>query len=152
MRRGKASYLCWKPHEDINQLLSQIDNNGYWYDHRIYEYLKTIVTFDHIKVTDISKGLFQLLLLDIIGEDFAIFWHAGYGHQEVICSKRDRYQLSNRIIDVESKSAVEKTYDFPTDEVNSESITYKLLTFNAWSGLSEKTFSVRKESLIKFRF
>jgi hypothetical protein len=142
---GKPVIYVRKPYENIEDLISCIDNKGYRYDHRIYDYCETVKTLDHLKVTDIHKGLFQLLMLDIIGEDFAIFWHAGYGHIDIICSKRDFDQLGERIPDAKQKSEIEKTNGFPTVEENYESITFKILTFHAWGGLEERAYNVKKE-------
>ncbi|NVO20023.1 MAG: hypothetical protein HXX13_10000 [Bacteroidetes bacterium] len=141
---GKPVIYVRKPDEDIDELLSRIDNKRYMYDHRIFEYCQSVNTIDHLKVTDIEKGLFQLLMLDMIGEDFAIYWHAGYGRKTMICSKRELYEISEKILDKERKSEIEKANDFPTIEESKDCITYRILTFNSWRGLAEESYSIKK--------
>ena len=143
---GNPVIYIQKADEDINDLLSRIDNKGFMYDHRIFEYCETVKTTDHLKINDFTKGLFQLLILDIIGANFALYWHAGYGRVQIICSKRDLDKLLfDHDVDADKRSEIKKLNELPSIEETNEAITFKLLMFNAWSGLKEKTYSIKKE-------
>ena len=149
-----------KTQKNIHVLLSHIDNGGYNNNLAIFDYCSTVKTFDHLKVTDLKIGLFQLLILQLIGDHFALFWHSLYSRIDIICSKRDldkilkkiefdsgistTIQNINNLHYSEEITAVQNINCFPIIEENTESITYKLLIFRERSGLSEKTYTVKK--------
>ena len=145
--------------EDIHVSLSYIDIYGYnnlW----IFDYCSKVKTFDHLTVTDLKMGLFQLLIFQLIGDHFALFWHSLYSRIEIICSKRDldkilekiefdnglstTIQNINNLTFFEEITEIKNKNSFPIIEENPESITYKLLIFSEWSGLSENTYTVKK--------
>jgi len=134
-----------KTPEDINVLLSHIDNNGYHNNLGIFEYCSKVKAFDHLKVSDIKKGLFQLLIFQLIGDHFALFWHSLYNRIDIICSKRDLNKLlKKKMFTDKQNEKIQNINFFPFIEENTESITYKLLIFSEWIGLTEKTYNVKK--------
>ena len=131
--------------ENIDELLSKIDNGIYRYDNRIFMYCESVIPTDHIQLTNLQKGLFQLLILELIGADFARFWHAFYGAVTLISTKSQLAKLLGRDKFKEEANALIEDIDeiIEVDEYD-DTICYKLLSFNAWRGIERITYSVSK--------
>ncbi len=131
--------------EDIHELLSKIDNGIYRYDHRIFEYCESVIPIYHIQVNNLRKGLFQLLILQVIGADFARFWHAIYGSVTLISSKSQLEKLLEREkFEDKANTLIEDIDEIIEVDEYDDTICYKLLSFNAWRGIERKTYSVSR--------
>ena len=147
---GKPVFFVRRLLDNRDSLLKTFEHND------IYKYCDSNKVIDHLKVNDKDNGYYQLLIFDIIGEDFAKFWHSNYGNIDIICSKRALYKLANRNddfhrFDSETRKKI-KGIDYITSIKDyNDSITYRLLIFNSWNGLSENIFSINKKFPHKIR-
>lgn len=126
-----------------DSLLKTFDNYG------IFKYSDSIEVIDHLKTNNKKTGLYQLLIFNLIGEDFAKFWHSNYGNLEIICSRRTVNELANRKdefhnFDSETKKRLLEVDYLPAVKEYKDSITYRILIFNSWDGLFENIYSINK--------
>lgn len=113
----------------------------------IWDYHKSIRTSDHLESTNTLKGYYQLIIFELIGNNFNRYWHSRYANIDIIVSRNDLSEILNRKdhfhrfdsllvkrIDSLSVKPLIREYD--------DSVTYSLLIFNAWEGFRRKTYSV----------
>jgi len=141
---GRPVFYTKKVDGNADSLQSLFANDG------IFKYVDSIKIMDHIEVLDSEKGYFQLLLFDLIGEDFGKYWHSNYGHSDIICSKRMLKQISNRSDDLHDfdrkmKNKI-KTLDYTLVYKDfGNSVIFRLVIFNAWDGFREYIYSINKQ-------
>ena len=117
----------------------------------IFDYCDLIKTTEHITLKENNKkGFYQLLIFKIAGEDFAKFWHSNYGNNEIICSRKSLLNLVNQNdlyhnFDRNTKKQMKEVDLTPIVFESNDTIKFRLLSFNSWSGLSENFFSINKK-------
>lgn len=73
--------------DSVMKLLPNTDNKNSIY--RNY--------FDDLIVEDSEMGYFHLIVFRLIGDNFLLGWHAGYGEREIICSQIELSRIINRL-------------------------------------------------------
>jgi hypothetical protein len=129
-----------------DSLLKTFKNRG------IFQYCDSIPLRKYVMPADNNKGLFQLLVLELLGSNFAKFWHSLYGHVDIVNSKKSIRRLLNiKNFDQSIKENIKRIdYSISSKEYN-DSITYRWVVFSDWGGFYEDVFSIDKRNLHNYR-
>jgi len=109
---------------------------------------------DHIVVDGTPEGFLQLALLDMLGQQFYLWWHANYNDWQVICSQADvratvhalagsDFGLPMPLADRVRAWLLSEVE--PTVEIGDQTVEVRLVTFSQWGGFYEFRFKVQKE-------
>jgi hypothetical protein len=113
---------------------------------------KPLSYLDHVRADGTPESFFQLVLLRIAGGQFYLFWHANYNDAQVIC---DRSGLEALIATLQASDlnlpddvlAQARALDLePVVEFQGDGVRVRLVTFSLWSGFSEETYLLSRES------
>ncbi|MFH0896269.1 MAG: hypothetical protein V2A54_17685 [Bacteroidota bacterium] len=115
----------------------------------VWKYVDSIPLFDHIEVDPSPMGYFQYMVFLLKGSNFALFWHSGYGFNELLCSKKACNELASRKVDylkfnTEQKNKLRNLNPEPVIEETADSCFIQLHLFNAWAGVTKMNFAISK--------
>lgn len=105
---------------------------------------------DDICVDGTAQGWLELIILDLLGDQFYQFWHAAYNDTMIIPANTAVSAVSNlHIVDEETVPPVIALLGSALDvrplvEVKDETVTVSIVTFSKWGGFSEQVFSINK--------
>jgi hypothetical protein len=110
----------------------------------------------HILVDDAEDGFFQLVLLVVMGAQFALFWHALYNDTAIVCTHAGLEAelargngLGNPIPSYVLDQATGLDLA-PTVEMGDDEVLVRVAQFTKWGGLSRKTYRIQREFPHKF--
>ena len=111
---------------------------------------------DYLKVVRIDnspESYFEYVALATIGNQFNLFWHAGYNDTQIICFSEDIAAVQN---DLKNTFQIEfpedllqkaQKIDFtPTVEIENEQVTLRYVSFTKWGGFFENTYTLEKNN------
>lgn len=112
-------------------------------------YFKENKLKDHIRIKNGNNELacFQWLIFDLIGDDFAKFWHAGYGEFTIIHSRKiiDKIKgFHNGKMGPKLNIEVRSISWVPVIKEYKECFTIQILVFNSWHGFVLLTYKIDK--------
>jgi hypothetical protein len=102
-----------------------------------------------IKVQDSNEGYFEYTILQIIGSQFYLYWHANYNDARIVCVP-DELEIVFKDIDNPKYAAVDGNFKAsaraldlqPVIEVNGNSVVVKVVVFSKWGGFSRYIFTI----------
>jgi hypothetical protein len=106
----------------------------------------------HIQVDDSPEGYLQYLLMNIIGDQFYLVWHANYNDTVILCDASDMEDVAKEMAgfnlafpkEIDAKI---KTIDFsPTIKVGDTTVSIRLVQFSKWYGFRETEYSIDRKS------
>ena len=102
-----------------------------------------------INVQDSNEGYFEYTVLQIIGSQFYLFWHANYNDARIVCVPEE---LENVLKDIDSSgyATIDGTFKAsaraldlqPVVEVTGDTVTVKMVVFSKWGGFSRYVFTI----------
>jgi hypothetical protein len=107
-----------------------------------------------IKVQDSNEGYFEYTVLQIIGSQFYLFWHANLNDARIVCVADELEDILN---DIDNDSKLAKIDDSfkasaraldlqPVVELSGDTVAVKLVVFSKWGGFSRYTFNISRSS------
>jgi hypothetical protein len=115
-----------------------------------YEQSAQDTYLNHVQIDGTEEGFFEFVLLDIKGEQFYLWWHAGYGDTTMIV---DRTSLESALSETESfcgelpetmgPEAQRLTLD-PMIENRVLFMSVKFIAFSKFGGFMQASYSIRK--------
>jgi hypothetical protein len=110
---------------------------------------------DYVQVEDSPEGYFQYALLAMLGNQFYLYWHAGYNDTQIVCDK----PAVNRIVSQLSRSgpglpvplslrlrAAMLNYVKPVIVLGDQIVEVRVVTFTKWGGFNQTTFTINRSS------
>jgi hypothetical protein len=106
-----------------------------------------------IKIQDSNEGYFEYTVLQIIGSQFYLFWHANLNDARIVCVADE---MEDVLSDIDSSGlaaiggnfkASARALDLqPVVEVSGDTVTVKAVVFSKWGGFSRYTFNISRTS------
>lgn len=97
-----------------------------------------------------DSGYFQFLIFALLGDNYCMFWHANYGHIDIITTKkRLREFVENqedpfyRFSEIQKNEAL-KIDPTPLILTHNDSVTIRIVTLGPWEGFIERKFSITR--------
>jgi hypothetical protein len=103
-----------------------------------------------IRTDGSPEGFLQLALLDVLGGQFYLWWHAAYNDYTVICSDAGLDSLAAQMrawdmaIPEDVLAAARATPLQPRVTLTEDTATVQVLTFTKWGGFQRRTYVVRR--------
>lgn len=118
------------------------------------EFLKQHDLTHFFEVENSPEGYFQLIVYEIVGQRFALCWHANYGEEHIICTPERLKQVHESLEGRESWGVlkINDTLVFKRDytpqiSMDRGSCTVSVYTFSPFGGLYLNRYSVKRPSL-----
>lgn len=107
---------------------------------------------DHIVVDGTPEGFLQLALLDMLGQQFYLFWHANYNDWQVVCNTADVQAIVDQVSGndfgipmqpADRRRALSLRGVEPTVEIGAQTVEVRFVAFTSWGGFYEFRFEVQ---------
>ena len=107
---------------------------------------------NHVHSDGTPEGFFEQAVLDLMGGQFYLYWHAGYNDTRVLC---DRAALEDIVTTFEEggqflaftpeqrKAALALDVQ-PQIEFGTDTVIIRVVTFSKWGGFEERTYTVER--------
>lgn len=108
---------------------------------------------DHIEVDGSAEGFFELVVLTLQGEQFYLWWHAGYNDTTVVSSQEGVERVIEKINDTVIGCSFSASQEEQARAINTEpevmfepdAVRVRVVTFTKWGGFEAHNFTVRRE-------
>ena len=106
---------------------------------------------DHIVIDDTPEGYVQMVVLDVMGAQFYLHWHAGYNDFQVICdgdmldtllNSNDEFGLT---IPADAQQQARLLDVTPTVELDEDVAHVEFTGFTKWGGFYRVTFTISRD-------
>ncbi|NCP16474.1 hypothetical protein GW866_05455 [bacterium] len=104
---------------------------------------------DYVQIDDTAEGYFQYVVLNILGSQFYLFWHANYNDYQIMCNPSDVRDIAaslgdfGRPMSLLSRLRTLLLRDVaPTVRTSEQSVEVQLVVFTKWGGFLRLTFSI----------
>jgi hypothetical protein len=109
---------------------------------------------DHVQADGTPESYFQVVVMDIMAQQFYLVWHANYNDLQIVCDRAavrdildgisgDDFGQPMPLVDrmrAQSLSGLE-----PVVDIGEQTVEVRLVTFSHWAGFYEYTFTLNRE-------
>lgn len=106
---------------------------------------------DHVKVNEVNEeGFFQLIVLYIMGDQFYLYWHSNYNDTRLVADTDNLTSIFNNLYNMGKVAPDIQNQAFALDirpvfKINTDTITFRLISFTKWGGFFEDIYTIRKD-------
>lgn len=108
----------------------------------------------HIQADGTPEGYLELAIMEVMGTQFYLHWHAGYNDHTVVCNQGSLEALIENIFESygegmdstadQIRKQIRKLDVTPTVEIGTEKVTVQLYYFTKWGGLFKAEMVMNK--------
>jgi hypothetical protein len=109
---------------------------------------------DYVEVQDLEQGYFEYVALDIMADQFYLYWHANYNDYEIVCNKAEINEIVDQVSSgdfgvkmssVQQARARAISNIEPSVSLNGDTATVQFITFSKWGGFYRETYTIGRE-------
>jgi len=104
---------------------------------------------DYVQIDDMAEGYFQYVVLDILGPQFYLFWHANYNDYRIMGSPSDVQDVASSLGDFGwpmsplSRLRTLLLLDVaPTVSTGEQTVEVRVVVFTKWGGFLRRTYTI----------
>lgn len=112
----------------------------------------------HVKTDGSPEGFFQLVLLEVVGEQFYLYWHAHYDDHQVVCNRegiesilRGGAGFFGKTFSSKQKEAARRIDPVPRVELKEGKTKVEIVTFTKWGGFHKRRYELSRAFPHTFR-
>ncbi|MBN1815404.1 MAG: hypothetical protein JXA14_26465, partial [Anaerolineae bacterium] len=93
---------------------------------------------------------FQFVLLQVVGGQFYLYWHAGYYDDAVICDRETIESIVSadggfgQPFSSQQKKAARAIDPAPVVEMEEDAVVVEVVMFSMWGGFSRETYTISR--------
>jgi hypothetical protein len=107
---------------------------------------------DYIQTDDTPESYFQFMTLEMIGNQFYLFWHANYSDSQIVCDKSNIASIvaslngdfGFRISPIARIRAALLKDVSPSINIGEQTVEIRFVTFTRWGGFYQETYSLSR--------
>lgn len=109
---------------------------------------------EYVEIDDTEQGYFEYTVLDIMADQFYLYWHANYNDYEIVCNREQVNDIVARVSSgdfgiemtpVQQARAGALRNIEPTVRFNGDTAIVQLITFTKWGGFYRETYTISRE-------
>lgn len=109
---------------------------------------------EYVDVEDTAQGYFDYVVLDIMANQFYLFWHANYNDTQIVCNRQQVNdivaQLSSgdfgNAMDLPAQTKARTMKDVePVVRLMGDVAIVEIMTFTKWGGFYRQTYTISRE-------
>ncbi|MDQ2691551.1 MAG: hypothetical protein M3Y68_05940 [Chloroflexota bacterium] len=109
---------------------------------------------DHLAVDDTEQGYFEYVVLDMMANQFYLYWHAHYNDYEIVCNQDEVNEIVEQVSSGDFGMAMDPVQQAraralrniePTVSLNGDAATVQWVTFTKWGGFYRETYTISRE-------
>jgi hypothetical protein len=108
---------------------------------------------DKIHVDGSEEGFFQYIVLQVLGEQFYLWWHANYNDWRIICEPSRIDTIVEQVLNSGYEEGIPEDFaekaraldTLPVIEYAGDTVKVSVLIFTDWGGFKRLTFTVKRD-------
>ena len=109
---------------------------------------------DHLAVDDTEQGYFEYVVLDMMANQFYLYWHAYYNDYEIVCNRAEVNEIVAQVssgdfgyaMDAGQQARARALQNIePTVSLSEDAATVRVVTFTKWGGFYRETYTISRE-------
>jgi hypothetical protein len=110
---------------------------------------------DYVEIEDVEQGYFEYVVLDIMGDQFYLYWHANYNDTQIICNRQQIYDIVAQVssgdfgnpMDAEQQKKARTLRNIvPVVHLTGDVAVVEVVTFTKWGGFYRLTYTISREA------
>jgi hypothetical protein len=111
--------------------------------------------YSYLDVEDTEQGYFDYVVMDIMADQFYLYWHANYNDHQIICNRQQLYDIVSQLSSgdfgipmdrVQQAEARTLRNIVPIVQLTEDSAVVEIVTFTKWGGFYRLTYTIRRET------
>jgi hypothetical protein len=108
----------------------------------------------YLNVEDTERGYFDFVVMDIMANQFYLFWHANYNDTQIVCNRQQLYDIvaqvstsdfGNSMDPVQRSKARTLRNIVPVVNLTGEVAVVEFVTFTKWGGFYRQAYTISRE-------
>jgi hypothetical protein len=108
---------------------------------------------EHVEIEDVEQGYFEYVVLDIMANQFYLYWHANYNDRVIVCNRQQVYDIVEQVssgefgaaMDAAQKAQARTLQDIrPVVRLTGDVAVVEIVTFTKWGGFYRETYTIRR--------
>jgi hypothetical protein len=109
---------------------------------------------EYVDVEDTEQGYFDYVVLDIMANQFYLFWHANYNDRQIVCNRRQVNDIVEQVssgdfgnaMDLPAQTQARAMRDVePAVRLTGDIAIVEVITFTKWGGFYRETYTISRE-------
>ena len=108
---------------------------------------------EHLEIEDVEQGYFEYVVMDIMANQFYLFWHANYNDTRIVCNREEVNDIISSVnssdfgnkLDLlqQTKARTMKNIE-PVVSLIGEVAKIQVITFSKWGGFYRLTYTISR--------
>src|SRR5918994_2901454 len=108
---------------------------------------------EHLQLEDVEQGYFEYVVLDLMANQFYLFWHANYNDTVILCNRQQVYDIVAQVSSGEFGAAMDVAQQAqartlrnvrPVVRLTGDVATVEIVTFTKWGGFYRETYTISR--------
>jgi hypothetical protein len=108
---------------------------------------------EHLEVEDLERGYFERVVLDIMANQFYLFWHANYNDTLILCNRQQVYDIVDQVssgdfgvaMDVAQRAQARTLRNIrPVVHLTGDVAVVEIVTFTKWGGFYQEIYTISR--------
>jgi hypothetical protein len=102
---------------------------------------------DHIRVDGTVEGFFEFVVLQIMGDQFYLYWHSGANDTQIVYNRARLWEIVNGHpgLPYGSKLRARTLNVTPVVRVEDDTVVVQVVTFSDWGGFVQRSYTIDRE-------
>jgi hypothetical protein len=110
---------------------------------------------DYLDVEDTEQGYFDYVVMDILADQFYLFWQANYNDSQIVCNRQQLYEIVAQLnsgelgyarMDPAQQSKIRTLRNIvPVVHLAGNVVVVEIVTFTKWGGFYRFTYTISRE-------
>jgi hypothetical protein len=109
----------------------------------------------YLEVKDTEQGYFEYVVMDLLANQFYLFWHANYNDALIVCNRQQVYEVVaqvnsgdfGNIMDKDQQARARTLRDIvPVVRLTGDVAVVEVVTFTKWGGFYRYTYTISRET------
>ena len=109
---------------------------------------------EYINVEDTERGYFEYVAMDIMADQFYLFWHANYNDTTIVCNRQQLYDIVaqlntgefGNVLDSDERAKARILRNIvPVVRLTENTALVEVVTFTKWGGFYRLTYTISRE-------
>jgi hypothetical protein len=108
---------------------------------------------EYLEIEDVEQGYFEYVVLDIMANQFYLFWHANYNDTEIVCNRGEVNDIVKRVssgdfgyamnLAEQTKARAMRNIE-PVVRLTGDIAKVEFITFTKWGGFYREIYTISR--------
>ena len=109
---------------------------------------------EHVNAQDTEQGYFEYVVLDVMAEQFYLYWHANYNDRQIVCNRTEVNDIIERVNSgdfgapmnflLQARARAIRNVE-PVVNLRRNVVDIQVVTFTKWGGFYRETYTINRD-------